>query len=170
MAWWCCSLYSNWHSLMWKIWRLDSGVMLLVLDMNILSASRCLHSLRSMYQGLLWYLGVLSEGIWTEVEPTQQVLPCCPQDQSTASTTLTLQQPLQWVNACSCQDVPIVRLPQLLGAQGLLDNNFYSSGKDAQMVCPQTWKHMGCVYASQPSSCLAIIHRQDDVIAFRLTM
>lgn len=54
------------------------GVMHLIPDINILSVSCCLHSLRSMCQGLLWYLGVLSEGIWTEVEPVQQSLLCCP--------------------------------------------------------------------------------------------
>lgn len=84
----------------------------LIPDRNILSAF-----IKKQVQGLLWYLGVLSEGIWTQVEPTQQWI-------------------TGWINSHHCtnfssicngwepaaarmQPVPILNLYQLLGAQGL---------------------------------------------------
>lgn len=59
---------------------------------------------------------------------------------------------------------------QLMGAQGLLDKtNFYISGEDAQMVCPEMWKHRVGIYLPQPRHRLAIVPRQDNATGFGLT-
>lgn len=108
---------------MQRVWRLHSrrGVLHLILSVNILSVS-CLHQL-SVYQGLLWHLGVLPESIWAEIEPKQQNLPCCPQAKSTAVFALTTAAFAMGESLllAGCWPFPTLRFYQLMGAQGLLD-------------------------------------------------
>lgn len=119
----------------------------------------CLHQLRRVFSDCC-DIRVNCQCTWIEAEPKQQSLPCSPQEKSAALTTVTSvpRESLLWAGCFTAWD----------SASWWEHKDFYSWGKDAQMVCPEMWKHPGCMHLIQLSCCLAIIHGQEDVTGFTL--